>query len=342
MTAGDLAHPRRGPSPADPFFSIVISAYNREDVITRCLESCLRQSFRDFEVVVVDDASTDGTVARLRACDDPRVRILVHGENRGINPSRHTGVSNARGLWMVVLDSDWELYPHALTRLHELIGGLPPGIRVLRGRLRWDDGQVTPAFVPAGPIGYEERIRWVENEGGHDAARCLHRDVFDSTPYLRDRRGAMEALYELDLARNERALYVEDIIGIEHTDAPNSYLRSTARADVVPRLMREAPDMLWMAETALVLHGEALRRHGPRQRWTLLRMASQHAFLMGDRPKGLRYARECLRVRPGDPMMLTTLALGLIGPWALANATPAYRRLTTGGRARVPRGGRVT
>ena len=188
-----------------PFFSVVISTYNRRQVVTRCVESCLRQTFPSFEVVVVDDGSTDGTREALEARDDPKIRVVAHGENRGINPSRHTGVTHSRGEWLVVVDSDWELYPHSLQRLHDIIGGLPDGIRVVRSRLQWDDGHISPSFVPDAPIGYEERIRWVEEEGGDDAARCLHRDVFRSTPYISDRRGAMEALYELNLARNERA-----------------------------------------------------------------------------------------------------------------------------------------
>jgi glycosyltransferase involved in cell wall biosynthesis len=317
--------------PPPPFFSVVISTYNRRQVVMRCVESCLRQTFPSFEVVVVDDGSTDGTREALEARDDPRIRVVAHGENRGINPSRHTGVTHSRGEWLVVVDSDWELYPHSLQRLHEIIGGLPDGIRVVRSRLHWDDGHISPSFVPDAPIGYEERIRWVEDEGGDDAARCLHRDVFRSTPYISDRRGAMEALYELNLARNERALYVEDVLGMEHTDAANSYLRSSSRREVVPRLLREAQDMRWMAETTLALHGPALREHGPRQFLILLRVAAQQAFLMGARRDGLAYAVRHLRLKPADPMLWPMIALGLIGRRALANGTVVFRRLTMRG-----------
>ena len=86
--------------------------------VERCIESCFRQTFNDFEVIVVDDGSTDGTAATLRGRWDSRLRVVVHESNRGINPARHTGVSQSRGTWVVVVDSDWELFPHALQRLY--------------------------------------------------------------------------------------------------------------------------------------------------------------------------------------------------------------------------------
>ena len=179
----------------DPFFSIIITTYNRDGFVQRCVNSCLHQIFTDFEVIVVDDGSTDGTVVALEGIGDSRLRVLRHGANRGISPSRHTGVSHAQGDWVVVLDSDWGLVPHALQRLSEIIAQLPADVRVLRSRLLLDGTRVIPAFVPEGPIRYEQRIIWAEEEGGFDAGRCVHRSVFDTLPYFHDRRGAMETLY---------------------------------------------------------------------------------------------------------------------------------------------------
>ena len=221
-----------------PYFSFVISTYNRAGIIERCIESCLRQTFDDFEVVVVDDGSTDGTAAALRERWKSELRIVVHADNRGINPSRYTGVSHAQGEWIVVLDSDWEVYPDALQSLHHIIEELPEHVHVVRSRLLWDDGHISPSFVPRGTVTYHERIRWADQEGGDDAGRCIHRSVFETTPYFKDRRGAMETLYELDLAQDSASIYVDDVLGMEHTDAPNSYLRNVRRS----RIHTEAPE----------------------------------------------------------------------------------------------------
>lgn len=312
---------------SSPFFSVVVPTYNREAIVRRCVDSVLAQSFEDFELVLVDDHSSDGTLAELAAYQDPRLRVVVHEHNRGIAPSRHTGVANSRGEWIVIVDSDWELLPNALESLREIVAGLPEGVRVVRSRLRWDDGGITPRFTPPEPVGYEGRIRWAEEEGGHDAPHCAHRDVFERTPLFAERRGAMETLYELELAGHEITLYVDEVIGIEHTDAPNSWLRSVSVHELVPRLFSEAPDMLWMAETTLERHGEALREAGPRQYVTMLRVASVQAFLLGKRRKGARYALAALRERPLEPMAWVTLGLGLLGPRAVARGTLVFRRL---------------
>jgi glycosyltransferase involved in cell wall biosynthesis len=312
---------------ARPFFSIVITTYNRARIVRRCVDSSLAQSFEDFEVVVVDDASTDETVSALERITDPRLRVVVHESNRGINPSRHTGVANSRGEWIVVVDSDWELVPNTLERLHEIIDGLPEGVRIVRSRLLWDDGEVTPTIVPAGPIDYEARIRWMEADWT-DGGQCMQRSVFDTTPYFSDRRGTVEALYELNLARNETSVCVEDVLGKGHTDAPNSAVRSVSASELIPRLYREAPDLLWMAETALDEHGGAVARNAPRVYRGLLRIASVQAFLLRDRKKGAEYAFAALRLRKLDPMAWATLVLGLLGPRAVAYGTLAQRWLS--------------
>lgn len=310
---------------SSPFFSVVITTYNRARIVRRCLDSCLAQTWTDFEVVVVDDGSGDGTAAALAEHPDPRVRVVAHERNRGINPARFTGVANARGEWIVVVDSDDELLPHALERLHEVIAILPDEVRVVRARQLHDDGQITPAFVPDGPYGYEGRIRWAEAEGGQDAARCLHRSVFAAAPYIDGRRGAMETLFELNLAEHATSVCLEDVLTAIHTDASNSWLRAADSAALIPRLRAEAPDMLWMAETTLERHGAALARYGPGQLVTVLRIASTQAFLLGRRRKGAAYGLRALRRRPIDPTAWVTLFLGLLGPWAVARGAVAYR-----------------
>jgi glycosyltransferase involved in cell wall biosynthesis len=312
---------------ATPFFSVIVTTYNRERIVRRAVDSCLAQTFEDLEVVVVDDASSDNTVAALESYEDPRLRVVVHERNRGINPARHSGALAARGEWVVVVDSDWELMPEALERLRVAIESLPEGVRVVRFRLLWDDGSVTPRFVPAEPYGYEGRIRWAEEEGGEDAGRCIRAAALEDTPYIADRRGAMEWLFELDLAKAETTLCLDEVLGLEHSDAPNSWLRSAKASELLPRLRTEAPDMLWMAETVIERHGEALRRWGPWQYADLQRIAAMQSFLLGRRRDGIRYALRSLRQKPLAPIAWATLGLGVFGPGAIGRGTLVLRRL---------------
>jgi glycosyltransferase involved in cell wall biosynthesis len=320
-----------------PFFSVLVTTYNRAHEAERCIRSCLAQTFGDFEVVVVDDCSTDDTLAVLAALGDPRVRVVRHDRNRGISPARATSVKNAQGEWFVIIDSDWGLFPHTLSRLRELIETLPPGVRIIRSRLELDDGTIDPAFMPVTSItGYRERLLWLDQAfrdlSGTDAGHCMHRSVFETTNFF-DRRGALEGLWELDLARRERSLWVPDVLGRQYADAVNSYTRDASARRVIGRLLTEAPDMLWMLETLLAEHGSELARYAPHLFRTLRGEAAAEAFLAGRRRDGVRHGRAALRSHPGDPKLWVTLTLGLIGPRALAYSKLAIRQMRRTQRA---------
>ena len=94
--------------------SVVIPLYNKEASIAQSLKSVLSQEYDDFEVVIVDDGSTDGSVGVVEAINDSRIR-LIKQENGGPSKARNTGVKNAKGEWVLFLDADDELLTGALT-----------------------------------------------------------------------------------------------------------------------------------------------------------------------------------------------------------------------------------
>jgi glycosyltransferase involved in cell wall biosynthesis len=103
------------PPGSSPAVSVVIAAYNHAPFIGALLESVLAQSFRDFEVVVVDDGSTDATaeIAKAAGAADARLRVVVQ-ENRGVVEARNRGMALACGEFVTVVDSDDLLPPERL------------------------------------------------------------------------------------------------------------------------------------------------------------------------------------------------------------------------------------
>jgi len=93
-----------------PHVSIVIATYNRADILPRCLDAVAEQTYKDFEVLIVDDGSQDGTVAFVEALarEKPHlgIRLLVNETNRGANASRNRGIREAEGELVAFLDSD--------------------------------------------------------------------------------------------------------------------------------------------------------------------------------------------------------------------------------------------
>ncbi len=96
--------------------SVVIPSYNRRDSLPACLESVLGQRYANIEVLVVDDASTDGTMDYLQTVRDPRLRALGYGENRGACYARNYGAARARGTYLAFQDSDDTWAPDKLEK----------------------------------------------------------------------------------------------------------------------------------------------------------------------------------------------------------------------------------
>src|SRR3989338_7434428 len=98
------------------FFSIIIPTYNRADKLRRCLESLLKQEINNFEVIVVDDGSTDHTMQMIEAYSD-HVRYLSFSENQGPNIRKNQGALEAHGEWLIFMDSDDQFTEVALEHL---------------------------------------------------------------------------------------------------------------------------------------------------------------------------------------------------------------------------------
>ena len=102
--------------PNPPTVSIIIPAFNRSSTIISAIESVLRQTYKDFELLIVDDGSTDETMSRVAEISDPRIRMLSNPQNMGASAARNNGIKNARGKWIAFQDSDDEWLPEKLQK----------------------------------------------------------------------------------------------------------------------------------------------------------------------------------------------------------------------------------
>lgn len=91
--------------PASPVISVIIPTYNMEPWITDTIHSVLKQSFSNFECIIIDDGSTDNTVSTIQQIHDPRLHILQQ-TNQGVSAARNTGLSHAKGQYIAFLDGD--------------------------------------------------------------------------------------------------------------------------------------------------------------------------------------------------------------------------------------------
>jgi len=266
---------------ATPRFSVVIPTYQKASSLERAIDSVLAQTLADFEVLVVDDGSTDSTQAVLAGYRDPRLRAVFR-EHRGRCSARNHGAARARGRWLVFLDSDDFVEPRWLERFAEALADPSVGIASCGLRVILDDQRTGERArfgqLPAdlGPLydrqagiflcgtfavgrelfdaagGYEETIAYAENTdlSLRLMAQCR-------------RRG-------LRLAR-----IPEELLVFEKT-----------RRQLTPETCRER---LVSAETILTRHGDTFRRDAPKSYAAYRRIAGTHAARLGEIARARRH-----------------------------------------------------
>ncbi len=148
------------PISADPKVTVFMAVYNREALLCESLDSVLNQTFRDFELLIVDDGSTDRSVEVIESRPDPRIRLVRHQTNQGIPKTRSHGLALARGQYLAILDSDDIAYPR---RLERQVGFLEahPEIAAVGGwakRVKTDGRATSPAVRPTRPREIRARI----------------------------------------------------------------------------------------------------------------------------------------------------------------------------------------
>lgn len=104
--------------------SVVIPLYNKEKQIANTLRSVFAQTYTDYEIIVVNDGSTDNSVAVVESLNDPRIR-LVHQKNAGVSAARNRGIEEARGEYIALLDGDDEWKPILLESMLALAKKYP-------------------------------------------------------------------------------------------------------------------------------------------------------------------------------------------------------------------------
>ncbi len=166
-----------------PLVSVVIPARDRRDLLPRALRSLLAQTFGEWEAVVVDDGSVDGTAEAARAFADGRVRVIRHAAGRGAAAARNTGIEATGGEIVAFLDSDDEWRPEKLQRQVEAFAAAPPSVGVVyTGTLRHFRGRT-----------YEIPSPSVRKKEGDVFAAALRGTYLVPTPAAAVKRATLEA-----------------------------------------------------------------------------------------------------------------------------------------------------
>jgi len=122
-----------------PVVSVILPTYNRKDLVAKSIQSVLDQTYRDFELIIIDDASTDGTEEVIKEFSDPRILFRKHTENKGGAVARNTGINAAKGAFIAFQDSDDVWLPDKLEKQMAVFDNSPASIGVVYSQCaRWE------------------------------------------------------------------------------------------------------------------------------------------------------------------------------------------------------------
>lgn len=149
----------------NPTVSVIIPTYNRAHLVARAIQSVLNQTYQDFEIIIVDDASTDNTEEVVKSFNDKRVGYMQLNENSGTSAvPRNTAIKTARGKYIAFQDSDDEWLPEKLKKQVKVFKNVLAEVGIVYTDMRRisKDGKKeyfhSPRIVPEDGIIYEEAL----------------------------------------------------------------------------------------------------------------------------------------------------------------------------------------
>lgn len=156
--------------------SIIIPLFNKEQSIASTLQTVLKQTYQDFEIVIVNDGSTDGSVEEVKKVTDPRIR-LIQQSNAGVSAARNRGIEEAKGEYIAFLDADDEWKSGYLKTQYELTQKYSEcSVFACNYEFKNTQGKVTPTIIRKLPLEGEEGIL----SNYFEVASCSHPPLWTS------------------------------------------------------------------------------------------------------------------------------------------------------------------
>ena len=164
--------------------SIIIPVYNAEKYLRQCVESVLSQTFKDWELILVDDGSMDGSneICHEYALKDKRIRVIEKA-NEGLSSARNAALDIAAGEYIFFLDADDELYPHSIQHLYDIAQSY--SVAIVAGREVYETAKPEYDFIATTPeiVKAEQHLKsvWYQKSVTDNSAcwKLFKRSLFD-------------------------------------------------------------------------------------------------------------------------------------------------------------------
>ncbi len=223
----------------NPFFSVIVPVHNKEAHIKRSIGSILAQSFTDFELLVINDASTDNSITEIRKIKDSRIRILERKHpGPGGYAARNLGIKKATAKWVCFLDADDEWYADKLLVTHNLINQFPDYVLFAHGRSSSKDGvlaigplSINSKFQPPSVKDFSWYVKMAASgkRALHANSVCFNKEALNSFKLFPEgrtnRSGDLYAWVKL-VAQIKHLVWLPKVLSVSYRDADNMTSKS--------------------------------------------------------------------------------------------------------------------
>lgn len=260
--------------------SIVLPTYNRAPVVGRAIKSVLDQTFQDFELIVVDDSSTDNTRSVVESIHDPRVRYVAHEKNRGLAAGRNTGARAARAPYIANQDSDDVWDRHKLKREVAVLDTADAHVGVVYSRIEKDFGDGKKEYIPSDERGTSGDIheRLLRGNFITMQAALMKKECFENVGGFDE---SLQALQDWDFWIRVSAHY-------EFVYVPEVGVHVAISSDSITKNKKKR---LEARSRIIEKHREELQRHPRILAHHVFRVGHAYA-LSGDMSRARKYLRE--------------------------------------------------
>lgn len=175
--------------------SVIVPVYNVENYISQTINSVLNQTYSNFELLIIDDESPDGSIEICRQFDDPRLKI-IHQQNRGLAGARNTGIRHAQGDYLAFLDSDDLWLPEKLAQHVQHLESAPQvGVSFSRSQFIDGQGQALGIYQMPKLQDITPDHLLCRNPVGNGSAPVIRREVFEAICFQANVHGEVENFY---------------------------------------------------------------------------------------------------------------------------------------------------
>ena len=264
--------------------SVITPTYNRKELLSRAIKSLLKQTYTNFESIVVDDASSDNTKQVVKGFADERINYIRLSKNRGASDAKNEGIRKAKGKIITFLDSDDEFLPDALEKIVDAFNFLKEAKAIFFDCIN-EKGKITGKWKAKDTfVTFPEHLcRKIYGE----FLPALRREVFEKEMFNEEMRSNEKEFFARVLKRYGKIYHVPEICRIYHQEAPH---RITGKEHIFKNSLQIARDL----EIFIDEFKQDFLRFCPERFYYYTYTIGKNYLLGGENKKARYFFKQCL------------------------------------------------